>query len=48
MKPILELQLGYEKSPEDIHKEIHILVNISKLGCWLRNINNNWYVVGFN
>ena len=23
-------------------------VNISKLGCQLRNINNNWHVVDFN
>ena len=45
MKPILELQLGYEKSPQDIHKEIHIILSVTSIKtirnlCWAAKISS--------
>ena len=45
MKPTLELQLEYEKNPQDIHKEIHIILSVTSVKrirslCWAVKISS--------
>ena len=42
---VSDIKLGYEKSPQDIHKEIHIILFVTSIKtirslCWAVKINS--------